>query len=84
MANSAAAQCHGKAKHRTYSIASKALKVANSDRVKSFGLHIYHCKYCQHFHIGTLLVPKRVLKAEKLKRATAGLDDEKRLDRLYG
>lgn len=84
MANSAASACHGKAKHRTYSIAQMALKVANSDRVKSFGLHIYRCKYCQQYHIGTLLVPKKVMRAHKLKRAAEDLEDETRLTRLYG
>jgi len=84
MANTAASSCHGKAKHRTYSIAQMALKVANVDRVKSFGLHIYRCKYCQQYHIGTMLVPKRVMKANKVKRATQALEDETRLSRLYG
>jgi hypothetical protein len=45
--------CEGKKQYESFNAADSELrylrrKLDNRDR-----MHVYHCKYCNHFHVGT-------------------------------
>ena len=46
-----AASCHGKVKFSSYEAAKR--NGMGSNRLLESALHVYHCRTCQHFHIGT-------------------------------
>lgn len=76
MANSAAAQCHGKVKYRSYSIAHKDLMSDRAENLRKGGAHIYRCHYCQKYHIGTQNNRSNAIKLQKMEKDKALLELE--------
>lgn len=82
MANSEAAQCHGKVKYRSYSIAHKDLMSVRAENLRKDGAHIYRCHYCQKYHIGTQNNRSNAIKRQKMEKDKTLFESE--LVGMYG
>lgn len=46
------AGCSGKVKFATYKQADRSAKVMRQNHERGCHVEAYHCKHCQHFHVG--------------------------------
>ncbi len=76
MANSEAAQCHGKVKYRSYSIAHTDLMSDGAEKLRKDGARIYRCHYCQKYHIGRQNNRSNAIKLWKMEKDKALLELE--------